>query len=132
MYNTKQKQALTEFFMQNNNRQYSAKEIAENMCAYAKIGKSTVYRLIDKMVSDGTLRRFRGADAKSVVYQYTGQNHECDSHFHLKCVNCGTLIHLECDSVSVLNQHIFTHHGFEVDPVKTVFYGLCKTCGREK
>ena len=103
MYNTKQKQVLIDFFKKNNDRHYSIKEIADAI-SNNKIGKSTVYRLVDKMTTDGTIRRFRGNDGKSVLYQYIGEHSECNTHFHLKCTGCGILIHLDCDYMSSLNE----------------------------
>lgn len=126
MYNTKQKQTLKDFFKNNKDKQYSINEIT-NAISQNSIGKSTIYRLIDKMTEEGSIRRFRG-DGKSVLYQYVGEHHECDSHFHLKCVDCGLLVHLECDYMSSLNKHINEHHKFDIDTSKTVLYGLCLDC----
>ena len=131
MYKTRQKDCLTEFFKENPDRQYSAKEISDTVCKDNKIGKSTVYRLIEKMVNEGTLKRFRGEDAKSVLYQYVGIHNECNSHFHLKCTNCGILIHLECNSMIYIKEHIKLHHNFNVDVSKTIMYGVCSKCFEE-
>ncbi len=128
MYNTKQKQLLINFFAENNNKQFSTKEINEYLCSKNKIGQSTVYRLISGLVEDGTIRRFRGSNAKSVVYQYVGSNHQCDKHFHLKCIECGLLIHLDCEHMEDLNSHINTEHNFDIDISKTILYGMCKAC----
>lgn len=130
MYKTKQRQILIDFFKKNNNKQYSIKEITDSV-SNNDIGKSTVYRLIDKMTEDGSIRRFRGINGKSVLYQYVGEQHECDSHFHLKCVKCGLLVHLECDYMNSLNKHIEEHHKFEIDSSKTILYGLCSECDRK-
>ena len=128
MYNTKQKIFLIEFFKENPEKQYSAKEISKFLCNNHKIGESTVYRLISKLVNEKKIRRFRGENAKSVVYQYAGDNNQCDRHFHLKCTECGALIHLNCEHMDKLNGHINAHHNFDIDISKTVLYGLCKNC----
>ena len=130
MYNTKQKQTLINFFKNNNDKQYSIKEITDALTP-SNVGKSTIYRLIDKMTEEGCIRRFRGS-GKSVLYQYVGEHHECDSHFHLKCVECGLLIHLECDCMSTLNEHINEHHKFKIDTSKTILYGLCSHCRQKE
>lgn len=127
MYNTKQKKILLDYFKKNIDKHYSIKEITEEI-SDNNIGKSTVYRLIDKMTEEGTLRRFRGNDGKSVLYQYVGEHHECNGHFHLKCIECGLLIHLECDYMSSLNNHIKKHHNFDIDTSKTILYGICTGC----
>ena len=127
MYNTKQKQILINYFIRNANKHYSINEITDAVSG-DKIGKSTVYRLIDKMTKEGTVRRFNGNDGKSVLYQYTGNNHECDKHFHLKCTKCGILIHLECEYMNSFNKHIEADHKFEIDNSKTLIYGICSNC----
>jgi Fur family ferric uptake transcriptional regulator len=46
----------------------------------------------------------------------------------LKCNVCGRLIHVECSELSKISLHIEEHHGFVLDPSKTVFYGICENC----
>lgn len=131
-YRTKQKQLVLSFLAANPNMQYSAKEIAESIKKEAEIGESTVYRLIKKLTESGQIRRFSGKNGKSVVYQYAGQNGHCHEHFHLKCTNCGEFIHLDCKAVKSFEKHCFQHHGFMIDPMKTVFYGLCAFCAKSQ
>ena len=45
-----------------------------------------------------------------------------------KCEKCGKLIHLQCNEVESLKQHMMEHHGFEMDSLRTVFYGICSEC----
>ncbi len=126
-YNTKQKQILINYLKANKNRHLSVAEIADGV-KNSGVGKSTVYRKITELCDMGELRRFRGADGKSVVYQYMDSSKDCRNHFHLKCTGCGALQHLDCESVMVLNRHIKEQHGFQVDMGTTVIYGLCSTC----
>ena len=127
MYKTKQKQILISFFEQNIDKQYSIKEITDAI-SKKSIGISTIYRLINKMSKDGLIRRFRGKDGKSVLYQYIGEHNECKGHFHLKCNECGILIHLNCDYINSFNNHINKHHKFDIDMSETILYGICSNC----
>lgn len=129
-YNTKQKQILTDYFSENSNRQFSVNEVARDV-GEKGIGKSTVYRQISNMCNEGILKRFRGKNGKSVLYQYLGANTHCDKHFHLKCTECGELIHLDCDSIMRFTKHIDDSHGFRVNIADTVLYGVCKKCSRK-
>ncbi len=129
-YNTKQRLVLIDFLKKNNSRQFSINEIA-NAVSGSGIGKSTVYRNISRMVTDGELRRFRGADGRQVLYQYVGQDGGCNAHFHLKCNSCGKLQHIDCQSIMCIPRHISAHHDFSVDIGNTVFYGLCGSCKRK-
>ena len=45
-----------------------------------------------------------------------------------KCEKCGKLIHLHCEDVVKLEQHLMDSHGFRMDPCRTVFYGICEEC----
>ena len=129
MYKTKQKKQLAEFFKNNTSKQLSVNEIVMGVCPNGT-GKSTVYRLISKMVEDGLLIRLRGDDGKSILYQYAGEGTGCAEHFHLKCTECGKLIHLDCDLFDKVGNHIKEEHQFIIDTKKTVLYGLCTDCNK--
>lgn len=131
-YNTKQKQLIYDFFAANPDRQFSAKEVSNSVKQQAKIGESTVYRLIKKLTEDGEIRRFSGKDVKAVVYQFANQSEHCHEHFHLKCTGCGELIHLDCGLVKEFEAHMTSHHGFSIDHLKTIIFGTCANCANKK
>ena len=64
------------------------------------------------------------------VFEYLGAEEHCHktSCFHCKCEKCGKLIHLHCEDVVKLEQHLMDRHGFRMDPCRTVFYGICEEC----
>ena len=94
--------------------------------------KSTVYRLVAEMATQGHLRRFPKTDGgRGWLYQYH-EKHNCDGHLHLKCAACGMLLHLECGMSNELLAHIENTHGFQVDNTATVLYGLCAECRKEE
>ena len=66
----------------------------------------------------------------SACFEYLGAEEHCHktSCFHCKCEKCGKLIHLHCEDVVKLEQHLMDSHGFRMDPCRTVFYGLCEEC----
>lgn len=129
MYKTKQKKQLVDFFKNNTSKQLSVNEIVSGVCPNGS-GKSTVYRLLSKMVEDGSLIRLRGDDGKSILYQYAGEETGCSEHFHLKCTECGKLIHLECHFFDEVESHVKKEHQFIIDTKKTVLYGLCTECDK--
>lgn len=128
-YQTKQRLKIVAFMEKNMDRQLSASEISLGVCEDGK-GASTVFRQIKSLCEEGVLQRFRGENGKSVLYQYRAKS--CHEHFHLKCVNCDKVIHLDCHHIDHLTNHINEDHGFFVDPAKTVFYGVCAECREEK
>jgi Fur family ferric uptake transcriptional regulator len=91
------------------------------------IGKTTVYRHLDKLVETGQVRRYFLEGGGGACYQYTG-GAGCREHFHLKCENCGKLIHLSCDVLEDVANHVMKNHRFAINPLKTLFYGTCGNC----
>ena len=94
------------------------------------IGTATIYRQLDKLCEDGVVAKYVFDNSGSACYEYIGKGENCcGTHcYHLKCKDCGKLIHLECHEMSPLAEHIRQSHGFEIDFSKTVFFGTCADC----
>ena len=90
-------------------------------------GKSSLYRQLSKLCDEGCVRKYRGEDQASFVYQYVGSG-DCCHHFHLKCVVCGQLTHLDCHVSDEMLSHIEHEHHFRIDSGRSILYGLCCTC----
>ncbi|MCL1815164.1 MAG: transcriptional repressor [Treponema sp.] len=91
------------------------------------IGKTTVYRHLEKLAAAGKIRRYFLAGT-SACYQYIAGSGECKNHFHLKCETCGELFHLDCGLLEDVADHVRKKHRFAINSLKTVFYGTCKRC----
>lgn len=128
-YKTKQRDLILNYFIENNDRHVTAEEVVEYLKDQGtSVGKSTVYRYLEKLVSQGIVRRFFIEEGYGACYQYIGNNEQCHEHFHLKCLSCGALLHIECDFLVEAERHIVNDHGFIIDNTKTVLYGLCDKC----
>lgn len=128
-YKTRQRLQVLNCLIDNKAKHLTADEIAVILKQQgAEVGKTTVYRALEKLLEEGSIRKYISEEGKSACFQYVGDSEECRQHFHLKCVKCGRLIHLECDYLSDLEAHIFEHHKFTVDNTKTVLYGVCGDC----
>lgn len=90
-------------------------------------GKSSIYRHLSELCDEGTVRKYRGENQTAYVYQYIGTR-DCSHHFHLKCINCGRVVHLECAVSEDLLTHIRQSHGFTIDRGKSMLYGTCEEC----
>ena len=90
-------------------------------------GKSSLYRQLSKLCDEGCVRKYRADNQSSFVYQYIGSR-DCCHHFHLKCVVCGQLTHLDCHLSDELLSHIADQHGFRIDSGRSILYGLCCAC----
>ena len=126
-YNTRQRDLILEFLQTNKSRHLTAEEIAEGLRGQ-RVGKSTVYRTLDLLIREGSVRRFFIEDGASACFQYAPPDGACKMHYHLKCYNCGALFHVECEFLDQVEAHIFERHGFQIDNSKTVLYGVCQDC----
>ncbi|MDR0599359.1 MAG: transcriptional repressor [Treponema sp.] len=95
------------------------------------IGKTTVYRHLEKLVAAGKLRRYFLGEGDSACYQYIENPAGCGGHFHLKCETCGELFHLDCGVLGGIAVHVRKKHHFTLNPLKTVFYGTCGRCRKD-
>ena len=78
--------------------------------------------------AEGIVKKYTVDGERSVCYQYLHSHKTCSNHYHLKCEKCGKLIHMECETVDRLAEHIYEHHNFHLNTAKCVFYGICENC----
>ena len=130
-YKTAGRQRLLGFLESNPDRQFTVEELCEELdhltAGENKTRKSTLYRHLSELCGEGTVRKYRSDTQSAYVYQYVGGG-DCARHFHLKCVSCGGLTHLECTVSEELLSHISSHHGFSVDSGRSILSGLCGAC----
>ena len=129
-YHTEQKKRLLAFLQEHEENAYTVEELVEGMkrsgCTGAP-GKSTVYRLMTKMVEEGTVKRFVKGHSRRFVYQIV-MGEDCHSHLHLKCTGCGKLIHLDEALSDELMEKVRKARDFSVDEEETVLFGSCSAC----
>ena len=132
-YNTRQKQIIYEFLTNNSDVFMSCDEILDSLKASGSpVGKATLYRFLDSLVSSGDARKVVDESKKSAAYRLVDKSMNCDGHMHLKCTSCGSLVHLGCDFMNSVGQHILEHHQFKIDNSKTMIYGLCGDCSEKE
>lgn len=132
-YKTRQRALILDCLKQNEQNAYTIDEIVDLLKAQGQsVGRTTVYRYIDSLYRQGSIRRFERGGKNGATFQYISQKDSCKQHMHLKCVECGKLIHLDCDFMSGVCEHIYSHHGFIVDNSKTTLLGLCSSCAKER
>ncbi len=131
-YKTAGRQRLLDFLEKHPDRQFLVDELSEELNRRIgdspnRSGKSSLYRHLSELCDEGTVRKYRSDTQSAYVYQYVGRG-DCCHHFHLKCVSCGALVHLECAVSEELLTHIRSDHGFCVDSGRSILYGMCKVC----
>ena len=94
VYKTKQKDIILNIKKKKKNS-FTIKDIYKEL--KGKVGLTTIYRLIDKLVEENKLNKTISSD-NTTYYQYLC---DCDeeNHFYLKCEKCGNMIHIDCDSI---------------------------------
>ena len=132
-YKTKQKEIIQNYLENHGENHVTIDEVLKHLRDnQISVGRTTIYRYMEKLTEAGTLRKYFLEEGMGACYQYIGEHKECHSHFHLKCIKCGVLLHVKCDYLAGADNHILEKHGFEVDNTKTVFYGWCKECKSNK
>ncbi len=131
-YRTRQRELILEYLQNSQGHHLCPEEILEYLKDKGSpVGRSTVYRFLERLVEQGKVRKYYLGEGQGACYQYA-QGQDCQEHFHLKCVECGSLIHVQCDYLNQISRHVLEHHGFTIDHTKTVLYGLCAQCAAGK
>ena len=124
-YNTEKRADITAFLKASPNRAFSIDEIAGAVCPDGS-ARSTVYRIVSKMVKEGKLRKITSDLSRHTTYQYLGDSGCCE-HLHLKCKDCGRLIHLDEETSHLLEEKIMANGHFAIDEGAMLF-GRCEGC----
>ncbi len=130
-YTTRQKKELEEYMETIPGVHVTAAQVRDYFRAQGKdIGTATIYRQLERMVSEGLVSKYIIDSKSSACFAYIGESeHVQDSVcFHCKCEKCGRLIHLHCDELEAIQEHLMKTHRFALDPLRTVFYGICEDC----
>ncbi len=131
-YVTEQKKVLADFLRSHCDQSFTIEELMSAMREqYASAlripGTSTVYRLMTRLVDEGSVKRFAKSGSRRFVYQSVTCT-DCHSHLHLKCVDCGKLIHLDGQVSHALADTVRQCSDFSVNEEDTILFGRCATC----
>ncbi len=127
-YRTRAQEELLTFLKATPGQHHTAAEIKEYFAEQENpIGTATIYRQLERFVSDGSVHKYVVGPGECACYAYV-EEQQCTPHFHCKCDVCGKLIHLDCDELREMETHLLERHGFAWNTGKTVFYGICDQC----
>ncbi len=129
-YRTRQREDLISYFRTAPGQHKTAADVCEHFRQQGHvIGTATVYRQLERMVEEGILNKYIIDKNSSACFEYVDPD-ECHQPvcYHCKCERCGNLIHLECEELDFVKEHVLIEHGFTVDPKRTVLYGVCADC----
>ena len=128
-YRTRQLEDLRRYLAAHAGRHLTVRDIRDGLAsAGAPVGRTTVYRLLERLVGEGCVVRHATGARAAACYEFTGPDACRGEPFHCYCESCGKLLHLHCPSWDRLKAHLSREHRFRLDSVRTVFYGLCANC----
>ncbi len=131
-YKTKSKAEIMEYIVKQQDNRFSAQEVYDFLSGKkSQINLATVYRNLDKLAEDGVLLRYKSMGNSAVMYQYAAEDQDCHNHLHMQCKMCGKVIHLECEFMHEIAEHLKGHHGFTVECEGSVILGMCKDCSKK-
>ena len=129
-YNTEQKKMLLDFLERNSDSSYTIDEIVLNLRQSEgenAPGKSTVYRLMTRLVDQKRVSRFAGEGSRRFLYRIIADDH-CRNHLHLKCLGCGKILHLDRETSDALLKSVKEIKNFSVSEEDTLLFGNCAEC----
>ncbi len=128
-YRTKQREYILNYLLENKDKHITVDDVVHHLKqSGTAVGKTTVYRYLDVLVNQGIVRKYFIEEGISACFQYIDDVADCHTHYHLKCSDCGHLMHIECEPLALVNEDVLKHYHFKIDNTKTVLYGQCESC----
>lgn len=128
-YTTGKRARIIEFLSLDCDRSYTLEEICEAITDGTH-GKSTVYRIVSELVGSGDIKRLSDGRTRHFTYQYVGAE-GCHEHLHLKCKECGRLVHLDDKLSHQFERAVLRSGGFMIEE-GTMLFGKCRDCAEVK
>ena len=97
-----------------------------------KVNTTTVYRYLDKLYAEHTVIKYPDLNSDKAVFQFAGEEKKCAEHLHLKCIRCGKVVHLDCDFMDELKEHLYRDHEFRLQCSGDMLHGICQDCEKKE
>lgn len=133
-YKTKQRELLMEYLESKPETHITVQDVWDYFKSRnVSIGQTTIYRHLERLVDEGLVNKYTIDSNSPACFEYIPREHHGNAEvcFHCKCEKCGKLIHLHCEELKMIREHLFSEHQFSLDPRRTVFYGICDECKPE-
>ena len=91
---------------------------------HPSISKMTVYRNLRQLAAIGIIRQVALSDGLERYDQRTSQ------HCHFKCKNCGSILDVDLEYITGINDAVQIKYGVQVDEHDVVFSGACLKCSK--
>lgn len=124
-YKTRQRELVLEY-LKSHADFHSADEIITGLAMEGHaVSKPTVYRSLERFVSEGAIMRSINNVGESALYCFAG-GHE--NHLHMKCGSCKKTVCITGDTFNNIEEQISGAHGFTINLASTVIRGTCAQC----
>ncbi len=128
-YKTKTRNSIIEYLKAHSDMRFTARDIFDALSKEdATLNRSTIYRNLERLCSEGKLIRYKEANCNATCYQFSSCHEHCHSHMHAQCSDCGKIFHLDNSFVHDFESQIHDTYGIDVDLGKTVIIGQCENC----
>lgn len=129
-YHTKQKEEIFAYLKSVPGIKITVNDIVKHFVSCGMtIGTATIYRHLEQMVANGTVKKYFIDGVAGACFEYVGDETENqERRFYLKCEQCGKLVRFQCEELEHIQNHLLSDHGFSINSAKTVFYGICDKC----
>ncbi len=127
-YNTETKNYINNFLKNNSDKCRSMNELLLSINGTSNVvSKATLYRVVDDLLSRGLVKKY--IVCGEACYQYVEKG--CHEHYHFVCERCKTVIHLDCDCITNMINHVSNEHNLNVNSSSITLYGICDKCKGE-
>jgi Fur family ferric uptake transcriptional regulator len=103
----------------------TALEIEDALRAGRRVGRASVYRVLDELESLGLVSR---VDVGDGVARYEPQRHAAGHHHHLVCDGCGRLEPFQDDALEQAIRRLAERVSFDVSDHDVTLHGCCERC----
>lgn len=127
---THQRKIILQVLFENKDNHLSVEELYH----YVRIknpdtGVSTVYRTLELLYQFGIVRKLTFGDN---ITRYEMVLSKSEHKHHFICKECGAIIDIKDDFISIFNDRISNNYGFYLTEQSIVFEGLCSQCLKKK
>lgn len=132
-YKTKNKEYIIEVLREHKDIILSVYDIHEYLNEKNKfMNITTIYRNLEKLASKNIIMKFPSENGLKSHYQIKDHNCAMDDHLHLQCSECGKIIHLDCEFMNQINEHLKKKHNFDLSTQSSILFGTCENCKKKK
>ncbi len=132
-YNTDSKARVEKYLAERKGQHCTISDIYANFEKQGiHMGQTTIYRRVEELVKKGVVKKYIIDSQSAACFEYVGEEDDTEPHYHLKCEECGKLVHFDCEEAKILWNHLTKKHNFQINLQRTVIYGVCDKCTKKE